>query len=145
MALPPEIVARVRQRANFACEFCGVSETDSGGELTIDHFQPQVHAGTDDLGNLVYCCFRCNLYKADYWPAPPGDQTLWNPRREPRDGHLLLLADGRLHPMTDTGQFTVRLLRLNRPTLVAHRLRRQLQGEEARVLRQHQELVKSLQ
>ncbi len=30
----------VRQRAHFACEFCGVTETDVGGELTIDHFQP---------------------------------------------------------------------------------------------------------
>ncbi len=24
----------VRRRADFMCEFCGISETDSGGELT---------------------------------------------------------------------------------------------------------------
>jgi hypothetical protein len=23
---------QVRQRANFACEFCGISETDAGGQ-----------------------------------------------------------------------------------------------------------------
>ena len=28
---------RVRDRARFACEFCEVTETDTGGELTIDH------------------------------------------------------------------------------------------------------------
>jgi hypothetical protein len=27
----------VRQRAGFACEYCGVREEDAGGELTIDH------------------------------------------------------------------------------------------------------------
>ncbi len=27
----------VRDRAHFACEFCTVTETDTGGELTIDY------------------------------------------------------------------------------------------------------------
>ena len=49
---------RVRQRANYACEYCGVSEVDSGGMLTIDHFQPKSKGGTDALRNLVYCCNR---------------------------------------------------------------------------------------
>jgi hypothetical protein len=40
---------QVRQRANFACEYCGVTETDSGGELTIDHYQPQSQNGSDEL------------------------------------------------------------------------------------------------
>ncbi len=33
---------RVRIRARFACEFCEVTETDTGGELTIDHFHHAV-------------------------------------------------------------------------------------------------------
>ena len=49
---------RVRLRANFACEYCGVTETDTGGLLTVDHYQPRAHGGSDDLGNLVYCCHR---------------------------------------------------------------------------------------
>jgi hypothetical protein len=32
---------QVRERANFACEYCGVSETDSAGELSIDHYCSQ--------------------------------------------------------------------------------------------------------
>lgn len=39
----------IRQRANFRCEFCGVTETDVGGELTIDHFKPLKSGGADLL------------------------------------------------------------------------------------------------
>jgi hypothetical protein len=31
MTIPPELGEQVRQRANFACEYCGASEIDSGG------------------------------------------------------------------------------------------------------------------
>lgn len=79
MSIAPELRLAVRQRANFACEFCGVTETDTGGALTIDHFQPQTKSGTDDPDNLLYCCPRCNQYKADYWPTGPDDPSLWNP------------------------------------------------------------------
>ncbi len=40
MTLRDEIRAAVRTRAKFACEYCGVHETDSGDLLTIDHSQP---------------------------------------------------------------------------------------------------------
>ncbi|HZP82505.1 MAG TPA: hypothetical protein VFB21_12765 [Chthonomonadaceae bacterium] len=30
---------QVRQRANFACEYCGVTETDTASLLTIDHYR----------------------------------------------------------------------------------------------------------
>ncbi len=63
MSIPNEIRVLVRQRANFACEFCGVTETDTGGELTIDHFQPTTKGNGDNPDNLFYCCSRCNLYK----------------------------------------------------------------------------------
>ncbi len=47
MTVSAALRAAVRSRAAFACEFCGVTETDAGGELTIDHFQP-VSKGGDD-------------------------------------------------------------------------------------------------
>ena len=37
----------VRHRAEFKCEFCGISEADSGGELTIDHFHPKSKGGDE--------------------------------------------------------------------------------------------------
>jgi hypothetical protein len=144
MALPAGTVDQVRRRANFACEYCGVTETDSAGQLTVDHFRPRAREGTDELTNLLYCCYRCNLYKAGYWPAQATDPALWNPRQESRETHLLALADGSLYPITATGRFTLDRLRLNRPALVEYRRRKQSQNEEAVVLRQLQELLTSL-
>jgi hypothetical protein len=135
----------VRKRAGFACEYCGVTETDAGGELTIDHFQPRACGGSDDSENLLYCCHRRNEYKADCWPERPDDTPLWNPRREPRESHLLLLADGALYPTTAVGEFTLRRLRLNRPALVAFRLRGRSQAEEQRLLMQLQDLLTALE
>jgi hypothetical protein len=53
MTVSNEMREQVRQRANFACEFCGVTETDTGGELTIDHFQPVRKGGDDSFENLL--------------------------------------------------------------------------------------------
>lgn len=142
--MPPDIREQVRQRANYACEYCGVSETDCGGELTIDHFQPKSFGGSDDQDNLVYCCTRCNQYKMDYCPATPEDMPLWNPRQEPPSKHFLELDDGTLHALTPTGAFAMKRLRLNRPPLVAYRLRRKENAETARLLSQYRELAQLL-
>jgi hypothetical protein len=131
----------VRQRANFSCEYCAVAEVDSGGELTIDHFHPQTRAGSDDIDNLLYCCQRCNQYKADYWPNSSGDPVLWNPRQEPAANHLLHLANGTVYPLTDMARFTIQRLRLNRPPLIAYRLRHSIRTEEERLLTRYRELI----
>ena len=141
MTRPESSSQQVRLRANFACEYCGVTETDTGGLLTVDHFQPRARGGSDELENLVYCCHRCNLYKADYWPADSTAPPLWNPRREPMHAHLRLLADGCLSPLTAIGAVTVERLRLNRTALVAHRLRRRNQAAEIKSLAQYRKLL----
>ena len=134
----------VRQRANLACEFCGVTETDTGGELTIDHFQPIAKGGDDNLDNLLYCCSRCNLYKLAYFSASSEGPALWKPRKEPFSKHFIELDNGTLHPLSQTGEFTLVRLRLNRPPLVAYRLRNKQQREDARLLNRYRELVKLL-
>lgn len=144
MTLSPEIRELVRQRAKYACEYCGVTETDSGGRLTIDHFQPQAKGGSDSPDNLLYCCARCNQYKLDYWPGNSDNPGLWNPRSESTTVHFLELDDGSLHSLTPTGAFTLKRLRLNRPPLVAYRLRQRQQAEEARLLAQYRDLVQLL-
>ena len=141
MTITDDIREHVRQRANFACEFCGVTETDAGGELTVDHYQPRAKGGDDSLENLLYCCARCNQYKLDYWPTKPDDLLLWNPRHEPASQHFLELDDGTLHPLTAVGAFTLKRLRLNRPPLVAYRLRKRQQAEEIRLLTRYREIV----
>jgi hypothetical protein len=145
MSITAEARRAIRQGANAACEFCGVTETDTGGELTVDHFRPRTKGGSDELDNLLYCCHRCNQYKADYWPTQPDDPVLWHPRHDPIETHLLLLADGTLYPITATGAFTLKRLRLNRPPLVAYRLRQQSQTEEHRLLARYRDLVAVLE
>jgi len=145
MAIEPHIREQVRRRANFACEFCGISETDVGAELTIDHFCPSSKGGYDTLDNLLYSCVRCNQYKLDYWPAHPGEPMLWNPRLEPASAHFVELDDGTLHPLTETGIFTLHRLRLNRPPLVEHRLHKRQEQEKQRLLERYRALTQLLE
>ncbi len=121
MALTEAAREQVRSRANFACEFCGVRETDVGGELTVDHYRPRSEGGGDDLANLIYSCHCCNLYKSDYWPRGESKLHLCNPRLEQFSEHFLECDDGSLRSLTERGEFTLHRLRLNRPQLVAHR------------------------
>jgi hypothetical protein len=142
MTINPSVREQVRQRAKFACEFCGVSEVDSGGELTIDHFKPKAKSGDDNLDNLIYCCICCNQYKHDYWPENSAASSLWNPRHETASKHFLELPDGTLRPLTETGAFTLICLRLNRQSLIDHRLQKRQNAENARLLIHHREIIK---
>ncbi|MEM8637826.1 MAG: HNH endonuclease [Cyanobacteria bacterium P01_G01_bin.54] len=144
MTLSPQIRQQVRLRANFACEYCDVAETDSGGQLTIDHFQPRSKGGTDEISNLIYCCIRCNQHKLDYWPSTPTDPALWNPRQESRKQHFRLLENGELCPLTPTGEFTLRRLRLNRPLLIKYRLSKKSERDKKALLAHYQEMVELL-
>jgi hypothetical protein len=145
MSINPMAREQVRQRAQLACEFCGITEADVGSQLTIDHFHPRVKGGDDSLDNLIYCCAACNQYKHDYWPSCPDAPSLWNPRNEPAEQHLLELDDGMLHSLSATGAFTLTRLRLNRPLLVAYRVRRRQIREEARLLTRYRDLSRLIE
>lgn len=116
----------IRALYDFRCGYCGVSETESGGQLEIDHFLPQSRGGPDALDNLVYACRTCNAFKGDYWP-PPGaspDLTLLHPQRDDFTAHIDSLPDGRLIGLTKRGWFHIHRLRLNRSPLIGLRLQR---------------------
>jgi HNH endonuclease len=141
MSLTASTREQVRQRAQCACEFCGVTEIDVGGMLTIDHFQPHTKAGSDTLGNLIYACIACNQYKQDYWPRTEIAPILWNPRQESASLHFVEQEDGQLTALTPTGVFTIKRLRLNRSQLIAARQRRQQHLQVEKLLRRYQELT----
>lgn len=121
MSISDEIRKEVRSRADFACEYCGITEHDAGGELTSDHFKPKSAGGADDVENLVYACFRCNLHKSDYWAETENAPQIFNPRRQSATEHFLLAPDGLIFALSEIGDFTITRLKLNRPPLVAHR------------------------
>ena len=47
----------VLRRDCYICAYCGEPANE------VDHIQPRVLGGTDDLDNLVACCRRCNSSK----------------------------------------------------------------------------------
>jgi hypothetical protein len=141
MSLTASIREQVRHRAHGACEFCGITEIDAGGMLTIDHFQPRTKAGSDTLENLIYACVACNQYKQDYWPRTETAPILWNPRQESASQHFVEQENGELTALTPTGVFTIQRLRLNRSQLIAARQRRQEQLQVERLLQRYQELT----
>lgn len=61
--LSAEAWSRLRQAAflrdNFTCQYCG----DRGGDLECDHVEPISKGGTNELGNLITACSKCNRSK----------------------------------------------------------------------------------
>jgi 5-methylcytosine-specific restriction endonuclease McrA len=55
MSLVASIREQVRQRGQCACEFCGITEIDTGGMLTIDHFRPRVKAVSAARNRVILC------------------------------------------------------------------------------------------
>jgi hypothetical protein len=144
VSLTDKIKQTVRERAGFACEFCGVTEQSAGGELTIDHFKPRSANGTDELENLIYSRIRCNLYKSDFWSEDANAPQLWNLRNDPAEMHFWLADDGRLFSLTDTGEFTIRKLKLDRPQLIEYRRYQILSSEERQLLEENDITIQAL-
>ena len=145
MSISAALRQLVRERAQFACEYCGVTEHNVGSELTIDHYYPESLGGSDDAENLCYCCHRCNLNKLDYWPHEPDDLPIWNPRTSSPSDHILILADGMAYPVTAIGRTTIGQLRLNRPPLIAYRRAQQASREAYRLLHERRSLIAALE
>ena len=127
--------AIIRERYGFRCGYCGVSEVESGGELTIDHYVPLSAEGDDEERNLVHACFRCNLYKGDTLPfeGSPRVQKILHPLFDDLTIHLRLdNTTGLLESLTTTGTTHIAILRLNRPALVLRRLQQTLDALQSR-------------
>jgi 5-methylcytosine-specific restriction endonuclease McrA len=67
----------VLARDNYTCQYCGAR----GRELTIDHVVPRWCGGPHSWENLVACCRRCNLKKADKTPQQAHMKLARKPRR----------------------------------------------------------------
>lgn len=126
----------VRALYGYRCGYCGVSETNTGGLLELDHFRLRSHEGSDILDNLVYACPTCNRFKGDYWPADEAsvDLALLHPLEDDLDEHIEQLADGRLAGLTRRGWFHIQRLQLNRSQLLELRNQRTEQERLQRIL-----------
>ena len=122
-----------------------MSEESAGGELTIDHYQPVSAGGDNSDDNLVYACWRCNLYKSDNFPSAAGiaiGYGLLHPLLDDVSAHILANEiTGDPEPRTETGHFHILTLHLNRPALIIHRQRYWLRSLSDDALRMNVEDV----
>jgi hypothetical protein len=71
---PPNqtIRARLYQRDDYRCSYCGRDMTADNRARCLDHVIPYSHGGTNNEKNLVTSCKKCNAAKADRDPAEAG-------------------------------------------------------------------------
>ena len=151
--MPNSQKSTVQERYQYCCGYCGVSEAHAGGTLTVDHYQPRVSDGGEDADNLVYACIKCNQYKGEFWPTEADrkmGRRVLHPLFDDLSQHIIENEQtAHLQALTNTGEFHIALLRLNRPQLIEHRLIRRIEiilREKSHLLeRQNTELQKTIE
>jgi HNH endonuclease len=107
---------QVAQRANNCCEYCLLPEDIALYPFEIDHIIAIRHAGETILENLAYCCSRCNRNKGTDLATILQEQNLlvriFNPRLDVWEEHFYVL-DGVIHPNSNIGEATIKLLNFN--------------------------------
>ncbi|HTE19160.1 MAG TPA: HNH endonuclease signature motif containing protein [Armatimonadota bacterium] len=135
-----------REQFRYRCGYCGVHEEDAGATLTVDHYRPKVHEGSDDPANLVYCCHRCNEHKGSYWhEADPPHVRLLHPLIDHLAEHVQETDTGYLVGISQEGELFILRLRLNRPPLIAYRLNQHKKREADTELEAERQRVQELQ
>ena len=109
---------RIRERANFLCEYCHSSEEASASLFTFDHLLPQSLGGSDSENNLALACHRCNGRRYNFMDGlDPETQIfvpLFNPRNDSWYKHFIWSADRqRILGITPMGRATVERLDMN--------------------------------
>jgi hypothetical protein len=119
-----ELREQVRQRAYLRCEYCLMPEGYYPHRHQADHIIPQKHAGTDELKNLAWACFPCNVRKGTdisaYDEKTMALTPLFNPRTQVWNEHFTL-QDDRILGETDVGRVTVKLFHMNDADQIALR------------------------
>ena len=114
--LPAALRKRVRQRAQFRCEYCHLAEADAFYPHEADHVIAEKHGGSSNAENLACSCLDCNRSKGSDIASidPVGDKIvpLFNPRTQTWSRHFKV-SDGEIIGRTASGRATVNLLRFN--------------------------------
>jgi hypothetical protein len=121
----------VREDFSRQCAYCLMSETLAGGaeNFELDHFRPKSRFShlLNDFYNIYYSCHPCNHTKRDGWPPSELEDRgigLVDLCDDDFSTHFAPTKEGKWESITESGQYTIDLLRLNRTHLV--RLRRLL-------------------
>lgn len=118
----------MREDFSRQCAYCLLAEILAGGEenFELDHFRPKslFPRHQNDFYNIYYACHLCNHIKRDAWPPEAltargiGFVDLC---KDDFATHFQVHADGLWDGITDSGRYTIDILRLNRKHLVTVR------------------------
>ncbi len=122
--IPRAVREQVRQRARQRCEYCCKPDQYVAQSHQVDHIISQKHHGSDELDNLAWACFQCNLCKganiASIDLETDNLVRLFNPRTQIWDDHFVL--DGAMiSGKTPTGRVTIEILQINHPDQIETR------------------------
>jgi hypothetical protein len=124
----------VIERAGRRCEYCLVHEDSAGFPHQVDHIVSRKHGGPSRIENLAYACVLCNRYKgSDIASRSSTGRTirLFDPRQDSWEEHFQLVG-AVIEPVTEIGEVTLRVLRLNRPERILERRLLQTLGQYPR-------------
>ena len=121
--LSEALLAQIRQRANYLCEYCHTNERWQYVQFIIDHITPRIAGGADEFENLALACFYCNRRKSTNQTMvdiETGEHVaLFNPRIDRWSAHFAWSADGlRIIALTAIGRVTASLLDFNRERII---------------------------
>ncbi len=109
---------KVKERANYRCEYCLIHQEDFFFPFEIDHIISLRHEGKTVLNNLALSCGTCNRMKAadigTYLNENLEFIRLFNPRIDNWSKHFEI-NHGEIFALTLIGEATVKLLDLNSP------------------------------
>ena len=142
-----ELKGHLHEVFHGKCGYCEI-KIDYPELGTVDRYRPnngvrdknEFHQDlywwlTFEWDNLIYCCKECNQYKGNYFPIKGRralnekddyeneHRMLLNPYLDETDKHLNYIHsnDGHIDALTDEGNQTIELLRLNRTNLLEGR------------------------
>ena len=121
--LPAALRRQVASRAGGRCEYCLLPADRSGFPHEVDHVVSRKHGGASEPYNLAYCCMICNRYKGSDIAARHRSGKivrLFDPRRDDWKSHFVL-SGAVIEPLTEIGDVTASLLRMNTAERVVER------------------------
>jgi hypothetical protein len=118
MAINEAMRQRVRERANFLCEYCHSPERLSANRFTIDHLMPKSLGGSDELENFALACRRCNERRSNFLegidPETKESTPIFNPRLHTWNEHFIWTEGGTvISGVSAIGRATVKRLDMN--------------------------------
>ncbi len=130
---------QLRRDFEFSCAYCTILELEAMGVgYQIDHYDPRSnkHVPANEYSNLMYACEHCNSRKSGGVPVPDPsrpDLHLLRPDQDDFDQHAEISGPGlELKDLTPSGRYTIKLIGLNRKTLLRLRqIRRDAEASDA--------------